>query len=69
MKNINYEQAHKIVDKNKNLMWIGWDIIEYKYDNDAIYNKNAMIINGRWAKINRYSPDKNGWKVPDRYDI
>lgn len=69
MININYEQAHKVVDSNKNLMWIGWDIIEYRYDNDAMYEKNSMRINGRWAKIKTYSLDNAGWKVPDKYAL
>lgn len=65
--NINYDEAHKIVDNNKNLFWIGWDIVEYKKDPDSIYKKNAMYINNTWCSVNIYKPNNNGWRVPEKY--
>lgn len=65
--NINYDNAHKIVDNNKNLLWNGWDIVEFRKNPEAIYNKNAMFINGTWCSVNIYKPGKDGWKVPEKY--
>ena len=67
--NVNYDDAHRIVESNKNLIWDGWNIIEYKYDTEAIYSPNARRINGKWASIKIYKPYKNGWSVPNRYAI
>jgi hypothetical protein len=67
--NVNYEQAHNIVSSNKNLMWDGWNMIEYRYDADAPYTVDARFINGKWAKIRIYKPDSSGWRVPQKYVI
>ena len=64
---IDYDKAHSIVNSNKNLFWDGWDIIEYRYNPDAIYSNDARFINGKWAFVKTYKPNANGWKVPDKY--
>lgn len=67
MISINYEQAHSVVQNNKFLHWDGWDIVDFKYDPSAEYDKRGSRYNGRWGFEKRYSPGAEGWKVPKRY--
>ena len=64
---INYEQAHSVVENNKFLRWVGWDIVDFKYDAAAEFDKRGSRHNGRWGFEKRFSPDRDGWKVPKRY--
>lgn len=66
-KTINYEEAHTIVDSNKNLFWDGWTIVDWKPYKDALYKKNGLFRDGKWGVSRRYIPDANGWKVPAKY--
>jgi hypothetical protein len=66
-KTINYEEAHTIVDSNKNLFWDGWTIVDWKPYKDALYKKNGLFRDGKWGVSRRYTPDANGWKVPAKY--
>lgn len=64
---IDYDEAHKVVDSNKNLFWDGWTIVDWKPFKDAIYKKNGMFRNGKWGVAKTYKPEKDGWKVPAKY--
>lgn len=64
---INYEQAHAVVENNRFLRWEGWDIVDFKYDAAAEYDKRGSRYNGRWGFEKRFTPDRDGWKVPKRY--
>lgn len=64
---INYEQAHDVVKNNKFLHWDGWDIVDFKFDANAEYDKRGIRYKNRWGFEKRYSPDHEGWKVPQRY--
>ena len=66
---VNYSTAHKIVEKNKNLFWNGWEIVEWRKDADAFFNKNGLFRNDSWGKVIRRIPlENNGtWKVPTKY--
>lgn len=64
---INYEQAHRVVENNKFLHWDGWDIVDFKLDSAAEYDKRGSRYKGRWGFEKRFTPDRNGWKVPQRY--
>jgi hypothetical protein len=64
---INYEQAHNVVKNNKFLHWDGWDIVDFKFDANAEYDKRGVRYKNRWGFEKRFSPDSDGWKVPQRY--
>jgi len=63
----NYEQADSIVSKNKSLRWDGWDIVQFKADASAEYDKRGVRYNNKWGFEKRYSPDREGWRVPDGF--
>lgn len=65
--NIDYDQAHNIVDSNNNLFWDGWTIVEWKPYKDAVYKKNGLFRNGKWGVSKTFTPGENGWKVPAKY--
>lgn len=64
---ITYEQAHDIVENNKSLHWDGWDIVEFKKDNSAEYHPKGVRRNGIWGFTKRYSPNDEGWRLPNKY--
>lgn len=57
----------KIVAKNKNLIWDGWDVIDLKESDIAKTSPNGIRINNKWYLHKRYSPNKNGWDIPHKY--
>lgn len=67
MININYDEAHKIVSNNKFLHWEGWDIVYFKRDVAAEYDKNGIRYKNMWGFEKRFSPGSDGWKVPKQY--
>ncbi len=65
---VDYETAHKIVEKNYSLHWNGWTIVEWKKNPDAFFNKNGMFRNGSWGAVRQFPVDSDGtWKVPVKY--
>ncbi|CAB5221906.1 hypothetical protein UFOVP359_128 [uncultured Caudovirales phage] len=62
-----YEQAHSIVQANKNLFWDGWNIVDWKADTLGEMSKDGMLRDGKWGLYKVYSPNENGWEVPSRY--
>jgi hypothetical protein len=69
--NVDYDTAHKIVNKNKNMFWDGWTIVEWRRDPDGYFSKNGMFRNGQWGKVVRnISVSNDGtWKVPVKYAV
>ena len=58
------EQAESIVSKFNYLKWDGWDILRYKPDPAAFYLVDGVWHNGRWNRLFRYSPGRQGWDLP-----
>jgi hypothetical protein len=57
----------KIVSKNKNLVWDGWDILDLKETDMAKTSTKGIRIKEKWYIHKRYSPNRNGWEIPNRY--
>lgn len=57
----------KIVAKNKNLLWDGWDIIDLKESDIAKTSTNGIRVNNKWYLHKRYTPNRNGWEIPNKY--
>ena len=57
----------KIVSKNANLMWRGWDIIDLKESNIAKTAVNGIRIKDKWYLHKIYKPGRDGWDIPNKY--
>jgi hypothetical protein len=57
----------KIVSKNKNLVWDGWDVIDLKESDIAKTSPKGIRFKDKWYLHKRYSPNKNGWDIPNKY--
>lgn len=57
----------KIVNKNKNLMWRGWDVFDLKKSDIARTSPNGIRIDGEWYLHKIYSPSRDGWDIPNKY--
>lgn len=61
----NIETMEEIVSNNKNLYWDGWTVVS-KYKSDkAKTSKFGEYINGKWYITKRFSPDRQGWNIPE----
>ena len=61
------ETMEKIVARNYNLRWDGWDVIRTRKMPTAYMHKNAMRIKGKWYRTERFKLDRKGWPVPDDF--
>lgn len=57
----------KIVAKNSNLVWEGWDVLDLKESNLAKTANNGIRIKNKWYLHKRYVPNRDGWMIPDKY--
>lgn len=57
----------KIVSKNKNLMWRGWDVIDLKKSETARTSTNGIRVNGEWYLHRVYALNSKGWDIPNKY--
>jgi len=57
----------KIVNKNTNLMWHGWDVIDLKESSIAKTAVNGIRIKDKWYLHKVYKPGRNGWDIPNKY--
>lgn len=63
----NLESMEKIVSKNKNLAWIGWDVADRKKSDAARTAVNGVRVDGVWYLQRIYQVTRNGWDIPNRY--
>jgi hypothetical protein len=61
------EKMEKIVAKNKNLIWHGWDIIDLKESPVAKTSPSGIRVNDKWYIHKKYVPSRNGWEIPNKY--
>lgn len=61
------EKMEKIVAKNNNLAWIGWDVAERKRSDAARTAVNGVRVKGIWYLQKVYRVNHNGWDIPNRY--
>ena len=57
----------KIVNKNKNLIWSGWNVIDLKESEIAKTSLMGIRVKNKWYIHRVYSPDRNGWNIPNKY--
>ncbi len=61
---LNYDAAHRFVDRTAKARWEGWDIVLFSANDYAWNNPKGAFRNERWGIEERISPDTKGlWKV------
>lgn len=70
MTELNWKEAHKLVEKNKKngFFWDGWTIVKWSPGHNGYSETNGMFRNGKWGYANRYVLTKQGtWFIPSKY--
>ncbi len=57
----------KIVARNNNLSWIGWDVVDRKKSDSGRTAVNGSRVNGVWYIQRIYKVTRNGWDIPNKY--
>lgn len=63
----NLDKMEKIVSKNKNLYWVGWDVVDRKKSDAGRTAVNGIRVNGVWYLQRIYPVTRNGWDIPNKY--
>lgn len=61
------ETMEKIVKKNTNLRWDGWNVLDLKKTESGRTSPSGKRINGEWYMHKQYTLDRNGWDIPNKY--
>jgi plasmid maintenance system killer protein len=57
----------KIVAKNNNLKWVGWDVLELKRSNLGRTDVNGIRINDQWYIKKDIKLTDKGWEISNKY--
>ena len=60
-------KMEKIVAKNKELSWVGWDVRDLKRSEAGRTAVNGVRVDGVWYLQRIYSVNRNGWDIPNKY--
>lgn len=63
----NLKQMETIVAKNKSLSWEGWNVVELTESHGAMFKPEGVFFKGSWFIKKTFVPDRDGWKVPNKY--
>lgn len=58
-------EMEQIVAYRSDLEWEGWDVIQYKKNNSAQFDKQGSFKNGSWYKKIVYKLNEDGWIIPN----
>jgi hypothetical protein len=61
------ETMESIVKKNRNLRWVGWNVVDLKKSELGRTSPQGIRINGEWFIHKIYVVDRNGWDIPNKY--
>ena len=61
------DQMERIVAKNKNLVWDGWDVLKTRWHPRGDFYKDGRRIKGNWYRTKRFALTREGWKLPDEF--
>lgn len=59
------ELMEQIVDYHPDLEWDGWNVVQYKKNNSAQFQKYGAFKDGSWHKKTVYALGEDGWNIPD----
>ena len=57
----------KIVSRNKELDWVGWDVVERKRSDLARTSPRGVRVKNAWYLQKTFNLDRNGWDIPNKY--
>lgn len=57
----------KIVKKNHNLSWIGWDVADRKRSDSGRTSVDGIRVDGKWYLQRIYKLSEKGWDIPNKY--
>jgi hypothetical protein len=61
------EKMEKIVAKNNNLSWVGWDVVDRKRSESGRTAVSGVRVDGVWYLQRVYPVSRNGWDIPYKY--
>ena len=61
------EKMEKIVSRNSNLSWIGWDVVDRKRSESGRTSVSGVRVDGVWYLQRIHPVGKNGWDIPNKY--
>ena len=61
------ERMEKIVARNNNLYWVGWDVADRKRSEAGRTAVNGVRVDGVWYVQRIYTVTRNGWDIPNKY--
>ena len=61
------ERMEKIVTRNNNLYWVGWDVADRKRSEAGRTAVNGVRVNGVWYVQRIYTVTRNGWDIRNKY--
>ena len=61
------DRMEKIVARNNNLFWVGWDVADRKRSEAGRTAVNGVRVNGVWYLQRIYQVTRNGWDIPNKY--
>jgi hypothetical protein len=61
------DRMEKIVARNNNLSWVGWDVADRKRSEAGRTAVNGVRVNGVWYLQRIYHVTRNGWDIPNKY--
>jgi hypothetical protein len=56
----------KIVTKNKELEWDGWDVVHFYPSDKARTSKFGALVNDKWCMVKRFVITEKGWEIPNK---
>lgn len=54
----------KIVQSNNSLFWDGWDVVQYKKSDKAMFEKDGAFFKKQWHKKTVFKITESGWNIP-----
>jgi hypothetical protein len=61
------EHMEKIVQKHKELKWVGWDVVERKRSDLGRTSPNGVRVKDTWYLQKVFTLDRKGWDIPNKY--
>jgi len=61
------EKMEKIVEKNKNLHWLGWNVADRRRTEAGRTAVNGVRVDSVWYVQTIYQLTNTGWDIPNKY--
>jgi hypothetical protein len=61
------EQMEALVRANRELSWLGWDVVQNTYNPGAQSRPDGVRINGKWHTQKKFDISTSGWEIPSKF--